>query len=277
MSSATTTRVVYATHPDELDGLGTEQLRARFVLADLFSPGEVRWALTHHDRILIGGALPQGGELELAAPPELSAEHLCDRRELGVVCLEGRGTVIADGTELDLDAEDIAYVGQGTASVSLRGDAAFYLVSAAAHAPHPSTVSRRADAAAMTVGDAGSAGLRTVRQYVLPGGTASCELTMGITTLEPGSVWNTMPCHVHDRRTEIYLYFGLPEGERIVHLCGQPDNTRSLILADRQAVVSPSWSIHTGAGTAPYKFVWAMAGENQAWNDMNPVATHELR
>ena len=271
------TRIVYATHPDEMAGLSTAQLRERFVLDDLFAPGELRWALTHHDRILIGGAMPEGGALDLVAPHEIRAQAFCDRREIGIACLAGSGIVVADGEELVLGTEDIAYVGQGTASVSVGGDAVFYLISAPAHLNHPTTVGRRDSVETMPVGEAAKASARTIRKYVLPGGISSCEIAMGITTLEPGSVWNTMPCHIHDRRTEVYLYFDLAADERVVHLCGEPQNTRSLVLADRQAVISPPWSIHTGAGTAPYKFVWSTAGENLAWDDMDPVATQTLK
>ncbi|WP_232662642.1 5-dehydro-4-deoxy-D-glucuronate isomerase [Pseudonocardia sp. TRM90224] len=269
--------VRYATHPSELPTLPPDELRARFVLEDLFRPGEVSWTLTHHDRILIGGALPEGGELALEAPAEIAAERLCDRREIGVVCIGGSGEVVADGERIAVEAEDIVYVGAGTAAVTLAGDAAFYMVSAPSHAQHPTRVAKRAEVETIALGDQGHANVRTLRKYIHQGGLASNELAMGITTIEPGSVWNTMPCHTHDRRTEIYLYFDLPEQDRIVHLCGQPDRTRSLIMADRQAVISPSWSVHTGAGTSSYKFVWCTAGENIAYNDMDLVATPDLR
>jgi 4-deoxy-L-threo-5-hexosulose-uronate ketol-isomerase len=271
------TTVIYATHPSEMAGLTTDELRARFVLADLFAGGEMRWVLSHHDRILVGGAMPAGGALELNPPHEIRATHLCDRREVAVVCLQGAGMVVADGDEMALDAEDVAYVGQGTKSLAVAGDAVFYLVSAPAHLAHPTTVGRPAAAETMVVGEAERASARTIRKYIHPDGIASCELALGITTLEPGSVWNTMPCHVHDRRTEVYLYFGLPADARVIHLCGEPTDTRSLVLANRQAVISPPWSIHTGAGTASYKFVWSTAGENLAWDDMDPVATGSLR
>lgn len=276
-TTTTTTAVVYATHPSEMAGLTTNELRGRFVLGELFADGEIRWALTHHDRILVGGAIPGGGSLELVPPHEIRAIGFCDRREIGIVCLSGSGTVVADGHELALDTEDIAYVGQGTKAVSVCGDAVFYMISAPAHRAHPTTIGRRGDVESMQVGEAGTASARTIRKYIHVDGIASCEIAMGITTLDPGSVWNTMPCHIHDRRTEVYLYFDLPEDERVVHLCGEPQSTRSLVLADRQAVISPPWSIHTGAGTATYKFVWSTAGENLAWDDMDPVATCALR
>lgn len=269
--------VRFTTHPHEMDALSPAALRDRMLVADLFAAGEVRFVLSHHDRILIGGAMPAGGELELLPPDQIRAEHFCDRREIGIVCLAGTGTVIADQQTFEMTAESIAYVGQGTRRVAVTGDASYYLVSAPAHRPLPSVVRTRDQADAVPVGDAERAGARTIRKYVHADGIASCELALGITTLEPGSVWNTMPCHTHDRRTEVYLYFDLPADERVMHLCGEPGNTRSVIVADRQAVINPPWSVHFGAGTAPYKFVWSTAGENLAYDDMDPVATSALR
>lgn len=271
------TDVRIATHPDEFATLAPEQMRERFLVQGLFVPGELRWMLSQSDRILLGGAVPEGGVIDLVAPDEVRAASLCDRREVGVVCLEGSGTVVAGDDKFDVQAEDIVYVGAGTSSVSVAGDATFYLVSAPAHLPHPTTLITRADAQTVEIGEAEKASRRTLRKYVHDQGAASCELALGITTIEPGSVWNTMPCHTHDRRTECYLYFGLPEGERVVHLAGRPGETRSMIVADREAIISPPWSVHFGAGTAPYKFVWSTAGENLAYDDMDPVATAELR
>ncbi|PRY58242.1 4-deoxy-L-threo-5-hexosulose-uronate ketol-isomerase [Knoellia remsis] len=273
------TDVRIATHPHEFAALTPDQLRERFLVEELFAEGEVRWMLSQSDRILLGGALPAGGSLDLEAPPEIRAKGtLTDRRELGVVCLSGSGTVAVDGGEsYAVDAEDIVYVGQGSGRVTLSGDAAFYLVSAPAHLAHPTTLIRKADAQAVEIGEEEKASRRTLRKYVHDQGVASCELALGITTIEPGNVWNTMPCHTHDRRTECYLYFDLPEGERVVHIAGQPGRTKSMIVADRQAIISPPWSVHFGAGTASYKFVWSTAGENLAYDDMDAVATTDLR
>jgi 4-deoxy-L-threo-5-hexosulose-uronate ketol-isomerase len=270
------TDVRLATHPSEFDTLSASALRERFLVEQLFVPGEVRFCLSHSDRVLIGGAMPDGGSLEVVAPPEIRAENVCDRRELGVVCLSGTGAVVTDGTRHEMRAEDILYVGQGTAAVTVSGEAAFYLVAVPAHRALPTTLVQREDADVVEVGDDAAASRRTIRKYVAGGQVASCELAIGITTLAPGSVWNTMPCHTHDRRTEVYLYFDLPESDRVVHLCGQPTSTRSIVVADRQAVISPPWSVHFGAGTAPYKFVWATGGENLAYDDMDPVATASL-
>ena len=271
------TDVRFATHPSEVAHLVPDQLRERFLLEALFVPGQVSWALSHHDRILVGGAQPQGGELDLTAPPEVAAEALCDRREVGIVCLAGSGRVTADEKTFDVQAEDIVYVSQGTSRVAVSGDATYYCASAPSHTPHPTTLIRREDAETVRLGDPEHANVRTLRKYVHDLGAASSELALGITTIEPGSIWNTMPCHTHDRRTEVYLYFDLPETERVLHICGQPEATRSLVVADRQAVISPPWSVHFGAGTSSYKFVWSTAGENLTYTDMDPVATAELR
>lgn len=270
--------VRHGTHPDEMNALDGAGLRARFLLEDLFIPGEARLVLSHHDRIVVGGILPAGADVRLPVPAELRAAEFCDRREVAIACLAANGTVTAGEERYEMAVEDVLYLGVGTAEITFSGrDAAFYLVSAPGRARHPSALVHRDDADALRIGDAGHANLRTIRRYVHTGGVASCQLTVGITTLEAGSVWNTMPCHVHDRRTEVYLYFDLPPGDRVVHVCGRPDATRSLVVADRQAVISPPWSVHFGVGTSAYRFVWATAGENQAWDDMDPVATRDLR
>jgi 4-deoxy-L-threo-5-hexosulose-uronate ketol-isomerase len=265
-----------ASHPDEFERLSPAELRSRYLVEDLFVEGEVRFCLSQQDRVLVGGAVPAGSTLEVLPPPELRSPTLCDRREVGIVCIDGAGSAGVDGVEHSMEAEDILYVGQGTKALTLSGDAVFYLVCVPAHRALPTTLVPRSEADVVEVGDERTASRRTLRKYVHDQGTASCELAMGITTLAPGSVWNTMPCHTHDRRTEVYLYFALPAAERVVHLCGRPDRTRSLIVADRQVVISPPWSVHFGAGTAPYKFVWATGGENLAYNDMDPVANAEL-
>lgn len=270
--------VRYPTHPTDMDALDTAGLRARFLLHELFAPASVRLALAHHDRLVVGGVLTSGRTVSLRPPAELLAREFSDRREVAVVCLAGAGTVIAGPERYPMDAEDVLYLGAGVGPIAFSGeDAAFYLVSAIAHAQHPPALAHPHEVETIRVGDAAHANLRTIRKYVHPGGIRSCQLTLGITTLEPGSVWNTMPCHTHERRTEVYLYFGLPSDERVVHVCGRPDATRSIVVADRQAVISPPWSVHFGAGSSAYRFVWATGGENQAWDDMDPVATSELR
>lgn len=268
----------YPTHPEEFDRLSPAQLRDRFVVDELFAPKDIRLALSLGDRLVLGGAVPDGVDLVLSAPQELRAKHFLDRREMAVVCLAGSGAISCDGDKHEICAEEILYVGKGTESVVFSGDdAAYYFISAPAHEELPTVLAKRDDAQAIEVGEHERASCRTIRKYIHESGVASCQLAVGITTLEEGSVWNTMPCHTHERRTEVYLYFCLPDDARVVHLCGRPQSTRSVILADRQAVISPPWSIHTGAGTAPYRFVWSTGGENLAYDDMDVVDTRSLR
>ncbi len=273
-----TVQTRHPTHPAEFGGLDSDALRERFIVDDLFADGEVRLTYSHHDRMVVGGVVPAGQSLPLPVPDQLRAQHFCDRRELAVVCLSGSGSVTVDDAKYDLEAFDVLYVGKGSRDVTFDGsDARYYLVSATAHHPHPTALGRRDEVFSADLGEPAHANVRTLRRYIHAEGIASDQLVLGITELAEGSVWNTMPCHTHERRTEIYLYFRLAPGERIVHLAGPPDATRSLILANEQAVISPPWSVHTGAGTANYTFVWAMAGENVAFEDMDQVATETLR
>lgn len=269
-------RIRHATHPDEFTLLATTGLRERFLLDELFAPGEVRLELTHHDRIVIGGACPDGGSLELPVPDQLRAASFTERRELAVIGISGEGHVDVGGEKFVVNRGDVLYIGRGLVDVTFHGHATYYLLSAPSHGSHPTTLVRRDEAEAVHLGTPAEANVRVIRKYVGAAGAASDQLTVGITELAEGSVWNTMPCHTHDRRSEIYLYFELGEG-RVMHIAGRPDETRNIVVADQQAVISPSWSVHFGAGTRNYSFVWSTAGENMAWDDMDPVATSELR
>jgi len=269
-------RIRHATHPDELQSLDTAGLRERFLAEELFSTGEARLELTHHDRIVIGGACPGGSSLPLPVPDQLRADTFTERRELAVVGIEGDGQVEVGDEKFPVGRGDVLYVGRGGGPVSFHGHARYYLLSAPAHSEHPVTLVTRDDAEAVRLGTPADANVRTIRKYVGAAGAASDQLTVGITELEEGSVWNTMPCHTHDRRSEVYLYFDLGEG-RVIHLCGEPQRTRSLVVADQQAVISPAWSVHFGAGTRNYSFVWSTAGENMSWDDMDAVDTADLR
>lgn len=266
-------RVRYATAPDQIAGMDTEALRDRFLVEDLFVPGEVRLVYSHEDRMVLGGVM---GSAVLPNPDPLRSRHFLERRELGVVNVGEPGVVTVDGTTHELGHRECLYIGRGSREVSFDGEA-FYLVSTPAHAFHPTTKVTAEDAEITRIGSPEGASDRTIHKYIHPDGVQSCQLVLGVTVLAPGSVWNTMPCHTHERRTEVYLYFDLPPGERIVHLMGRPDQTRNLIVADRQAVISPCWSVHCGVGTHAYSFVWAMGGENQAFDDMEPVAVGEMR
>ncbi|MBD0323400.1 MAG: 5-dehydro-4-deoxy-D-glucuronate isomerase [Aldersonia sp.] len=271
-------QVRHATHPAQIPGFGTTALREHYLVEDLFTPDTITAVLTHHDRIVLAGARPSSGPLTLETYPELRSEFFLDRREAGIVNVGEPGTVTADGTKYELTTGACLYVGRGTRDVVFDGtDAAFYVFSAPAHADFPTTRVDPGEGNRIETGDQRTANRRTIDQYIHADGVRSCQIVLGVTTLHPGSTWNTMPAHTHDRRTECYLYFGLPESERIVHLLGEPDETRHLLVADRQAVISPSWSIHSGSGTSSYSFVWAMAGENQAFGDMDGVDVRDLR
>nr|WP_062340719.1 5-dehydro-4-deoxy-D-glucuronate isomerase [Herbidospora sakaeratensis] len=266
--------VRYATAPDQLPDLTTEQLRARFLAGGLFRPGEVRLLYTHEDRLVLGGALPAAEPLPLPNPSVLGSATFLERRELGVVNIGPPGAVTVDGSVYELGTREVLYVGRGALDVTFEGGA-FYLVSTAADTSHPTTLSK--DPEQLALGGPEGANERVVHKHIHAGGIRSCRLVLGVTVLAPGSMWNTMPCHTHHRRTEVYLYFDLGPDDRVVHLMGEPARTRHLVVADREAVVSPPWSVHCGFGTRSYAFVWAMGGENQDYQDLVPVPIGDLR
>jgi 4-deoxy-L-threo-5-hexosulose-uronate ketol-isomerase len=273
-----TLQIRHATHPEQLPGFDTAALRRHYLVDDLFVPGAITAMLTHHDRIVLAGVRPANGPLTLETYPELRSEYFLERREAGIVNVGGPGTVTADGTKYELTTGACLYVGRGVREVVFEGpDAAFYVFSAPAHTAFPTAQVNPGKGNRLELGDQQTANRRTIDQYIHADGVQSCQVVLGVTTLHAGSTWNTMPAHTHDRRTECYLYFGLPETERIVHLLGEPDETRHVLVADRQAIISPSWSIHSGCGTSSYSFVWAMAGENQAFGDMDGVDVQDLR
>jgi 4-deoxy-L-threo-5-hexosulose-uronate ketol-isomerase len=273
-----TLQIRHATHPEQLPGLDTAALRRHYLVDDLFVPGAVTAVLTHHDRIVLAGARPTDGPLTLGTYPELRSEFFLERREAGIVNVGEPGTVTADGTKYELTTGACLYVGRGVRDVVFDGpESAFYVFSAPAHTSFPTAQVNPGEGNRLELGDQQTANRRTIDQFIHADGVQSCQVVLGVTTLHAGSTWNTMPAHTHDRRTECYLYFGLPESERIVHLLGEPEETRHLLVADRQAIISPSWSIHSGCGTSSYSFVWAMAGENQAFGDMDGVDVRDLR
>ena len=259
----------------------TEELREHFLLS-LFTPGNLDLVYTDVDRAIVGSAVPQDNPLQLTAAKELRADYFLERRELGVINVGGPGRISVDETTYQMSARDGLYIARGARKVSFesvaaKDPAAFYLLSYPAHTGFPTTQIKHAEAEATKLGDQAACNRRTIYKYIHPKGVASCQLVMGITELEEGSAWNTMPSHTHDRRSEVYLYFGLKPDTRIIHLMGLPDETRHLVISNRQAVISPSWSIHSGVGTGAYSFCWGMGGENQAFDDMDPVAMADLR
>ncbi|HCX85101.1 MAG TPA: 5-dehydro-4-deoxy-D-glucuronate isomerase [Micrococcales bacterium] len=266
---------LWSTHPDDLAGLDGAALRERFVLSGLFTPGTVTWGYAHDDRLLIGGVIVDG-EIALEAPELLAAEYLLERRELGLVGLDGEVTVTADGETFTLANQDVVYLPVGTRDITLSGAGAVYLASAPAHRRTAAAKAGKEEVEAVHLGALETSNDRVIRKYIHADGIESNQLVLGITTLAPGSVWNTMPPHVHARRTEVYLYDGLGE-EVLVHLMGEPEKTRQLLLHNRDVVVSPPWSIHTASGTGAYSFVWAMAGENIDYTDVVGVNPQSLR
>jgi 4-deoxy-L-threo-5-hexosulose-uronate ketol-isomerase len=272
----------YLPHAPAAARMGTEELRAHFLVSGLFAPGAVTLRLVDLDRVILGGAVPTTAPLRLEAPEAIRSEYFCERRELGVLNVGGPGAVTADGARHALAAHDVLYVGRGTRDVTFASDdaarpARFYLVSYPAHAAHPTTRVTPAEADVLELGSAETANKRRVRRYVHAGGARSAQLVMGVTTLEPGSVWNTMPAHTHHRRSEVYLYFELPADAVVLHLLGEPTETRTLVVRDGDVALSPGWSVHAGCGTRAYAFCWAMGGENQDYADMQAVAMEDLR
>lgn len=272
----------YMPRADQTRRMTTEELRDTFLVTGLFSPGEVRLQSIDLDRVVLGGAVPTFEPLPLSAPEAMAAEYFNERRELGALNVGGAGSIEVDGSTYPMESRDILYVGRGSRSVSFSSDtddhpARYYLVSYPAHAEHPTTRVAREDAEVSELGTAEEANRRRIRKYIHEGGAASCQLVMGITELAKGSVWNTMPAHTHHRRTEVYMYFGLPDDAVVFHLMGEPQETRTLVVRDQQAALSPGWSIHAGSGTRNYAFCWAMGGENQEFSDMQPAPIRELR
>lgn len=272
--------VRYLPRPAELVRMNSEEIRDAFLLADLFTPDEFRITLTDADRLAGGGIIP-ASPIRLPAPSVFGTSYFTERRELGVFNIGSKGLVQADGERFELEQFDCLYIGAGTEEVVFEpagGDPpVFYLVSCPAHRSYPARLIRRNEAECEQLGDTGHANCRRIRRYIHPNGAASCQLVMGMTELGPGGVWNTMPPHTHSRRSEIYLYFDVPENEMVLHLVGEPRETRHVVVRNRQAVLSPPWSLHSGVGTAPYRFIWAMAGENQVFADMDAVAVETLR
>ena len=266
-----------AIDPEAARGMGTEALRRHFHVGGLFAPGEIRLIYTHYDRMIIGGAVPSGPPLVLDHVAETRTPTLLARREMAVVNIGGDGTVSAAGADHAMAKGDVLYLGMGSGPVTFAGEGRFYLLSAPAHATYPTRLIRIAEAAANRIGSPETANARTIYQFVHPDVMQSCQLVVGYTRLQAGSVWNTMPAHTHDRRMEAYLYFDLPESARVLHLMGEPTETRHLVCANEEGAVSPPWSIHSGCGTEAYTFIWAMAGDNVDYRDMDMVAMDALR
>lgn len=269
-------------HPDMARTLDTDGLRRHFLIDDLFVPGQVRMTYSHIDRLVVAGALPLAEPVLLPTPKPIGQPRFFDAREGGVINIGGPGRVIVDGQDHPLQGDAALYIGRGTAEVRFVSDdpaqpARFYMVSTPAHKDLATRLVDASHANRLELGDQNSANRRTIFQFLHPDVIETCQLTMGMTRLEPGSIWNTMPAHTHDRRSEVYLYFGLPQGQRVFHLMGEADQTRHIVVGNDQAVLSPSWSIHSGAGTSAYGFIWAMAGDNKDFTDMDHLKIEDLK
>ena len=282
-----------AASPRDVKHYTTERLREEFLIDDLFLPDVIKLVYSHIDRIITGSAVPVKETLKLTAGDELRAQYFCERRELGVINIGGAGTITIDGKAYHVAHKEGMYIGMGSRDITFASDdaaapAKFYLNSAPAHRTCPTVLIKPEgtpedgvvivkDCNKVELGSLETANHRTICKYILPGQVESCQLEMGMTKLEPGSVWNTMPCHTHDRRMEVYLYLDMGENDAVFHMMGEPDETRHIIMHNEEAVISPSWSIHTGVGTKNYSFIWAMCGENQEFDDMDFIETKDLK
>ena len=272
----------YASSPEAVKKYDTQQLREEFLIDDLMQEDEVVLVYSHYDRYIAGSAVPVKGDLALETIDPLKAPYFLERRELGIINVGGSGSVIVEGTTYELGFKDALYIGAGNKGVVFKSDdksnpAKFYLNSAPAHTTYPTKKVSLAEANKLQLGTMETANHRTVNQMIIGSVVTTCQLQMGMTELKPGSVWNTMPAHVHDRRMEVYFYLDIPENQAVCHFMGQPQETRHIWMNNHQAVISPPWSIHSGSGTSNYTFIWGMAGENLDYGDMDVCKITDLR
>jgi len=271
----------YPSNPTDFKGYSTDRIRSEFLLQELFTRGRMKLIYSHFDRMIIGGICPSV-PLALEAGKELGTDYFLQRREMGVINVGPQGKVNVDGRDFELNKTDGLYIGRNAEKVEFTSidpetPARFYVLSGPAHKQYPTVKITRAETEITKLGSPRESNVRVIYKYIHPDGVPSCQLVMGMTVLEPGSVWNSMPCHTHERRMEVYFYFDLPRDAVLFHLMGQPDKTRHIVVRNEEAVISPSWSIHAGAGTAGYSFIWGMLGDNQTFSDMDAVNLSELK
>ena len=274
--------VRYSPDPVRFCRMTTQEVRDNFLIESLFKPDVIEMVYSDVDRAITGSAVPVKGELALTSAEELRADYFCQRRELGILNIGGAGSVSVDGKKYEMSSLDCLYVGKGAkaitfASSDAKSPAKYYLLSYPAHAEYPAVHIQRSQSTPVELGTIEESNKRTIYKCIHPDNVTSCQLVMGYTILDPGCVWNTMPAHTHERRMEVYMYFDVAEGARVFHFMGKPDETRHISVASGQAVISPSWSIHSGVGTAAYTFCWGMGGENQAFDDMDHLQIKDLK
>lgn len=273
----------YASHPNEVKQFETSRLREEFVIETLFTPGELKLVYSHVDRFIVGGVIPLAEQLKLEADPkEMGASFFLERREIGIINTGAAGYVTVDGVQYNMANKDCLYIGIGAqevlfASEDASAPARYYFNSTPAHKTYPTVKVDINEATPVHLGSITSSNERTIYKYIHTGGIQSCQLVLGLTMLKPGNMWNTMPCHTHNRRSEVYFYFDMPQDGVVFHMMGESQETRHLVVRNEQAIISPSWSIHSGVGTSNYTFIWGMAGENQTFEDMDAVAMNELK
>lgn len=267
----------HAVHQDHAKTMGTDELRKHFLAQGMFVTGEINLVYTHYDRFVVGGAVPGEGTLVLDKVEETRTATFLERREMGIVNIGDTGTVEADGETYTLEQGDVLYLGMGTGAVTFAGAGRFYITSCPAHKAYPNRLITIGDSKEVVLGEAETSNKRRINQFIHPLVMESCQLVLGYTALLEGSVWNTMPAHVHDRRMEAYLYWGMDEDARVLHLMGEPEETRHLFIGNEEGAISPPWSIHSGAGIGKYTFIWAMAGDNVDYTDMDFVQPSELK
>lgn len=272
----------YANHPDDSKHYDTETLRKHYLIDKVFAADEIALTYSHQDRMIAGGAMPVDKELTLGSTKELGTEFFLERREMGLINVGGKGTVVLDGKEYELNFKDGMYIGMGTKEIVFRSadknaPAKFYINSCPAHKTYPTVYITKDMAVHRPLGSEENMNKRVVNQYINPAVCESCQLAMGMTELAVGSSWNTMPSHTHERRMEVYFYFELSDDNVVFHMMGQPQETRHIILHNEQAVISPSWSIHSGTATSNYTFIWGMCGENQTYDDMDNIGNFDLK
>lgn len=268
--------------PKETSRMGTQELRSTFLCEKLVKTDAVEYVYSHYERLIIAGIQPQNKIVSLINNAELRSEYFLERRELGIINVGGPGLVKADGVDFSLEKLSCVYLGKGTRDVSFASTdktqpAVFFLLSSPAHQTYPNRKMVKEEALPAALGELSTANQRTIYKYIHLDGIKSCQLVMGLTVLDKGSVWNTMPAHTHTRRSEVYFYFDVPEQHRVFHFMGEPNETRHLVMANHEAVISPPWGIHAGSGTSNYAFIWGMAGENLVFTDMDAVAIKDLK